>query len=75
LFLAPFVEIIGARDFENNPMKINVTNRNVESERTVKKQPSVVIAQNLVRESVMLDRFGNQIDMRTKQIINKAEKE
>lgn len=33
------------------------------------KKPSVVISPNLKKESIMLDRDGNQIDRRTKQVI------
>jgi len=36
---------------------------------------NTVISSNLVRESEMLDRYGNVINPRTKQIIRKAEKE
>ena len=35
----------------------------------------VVISPNLIREKEMLDKFGNVIDPRTKQIIRKAEQE
>lgn len=37
------------------------------------KKPSVVIAQNLKRERVVLDADGNEIDLRSGRIINKAE--
>lgn len=34
-----------------------------------------VIAANIIKESVMLDRFGNEIDPKTKQIIRQTGKE
>jgi hypothetical protein len=37
------------------------------------KKQTVFIAQNLIRESVMLDAHGNEIDPATKQIIRKDE--
>ncbi len=45
-------------------MKINTR------EQQISRQ-GVQVAQNLKRESIMLDKFGNQIDPRTKQIIKK----
>ncbi len=38
-------------------------------------QGSVVISPNLKREKVYLDKDGNEIDPKTKQIIRRAEKE
>lgn len=35
----------------------------------------VVIAQNLIRERVMLDKDGNEINPRTKEIIRKADEQ
>jgi len=52
-------------------MKINPTG---EREGVINKGKTV-ISPNLKKESVMLDRNGNVIDPRTKQIINKAEEE
>lgn len=34
---------------------------------------SVVIAPNLIRESVFIDKYGNQINPRTKEIIKRNE--
>lgn len=36
-------------------------------------QGKVVLAQHMTRTRVMLDKFGNEIDPRTKQIIKKAD--
>ncbi len=55
-------------------MKVNINNIG-ERERTINTGGNVVIASNIKKESVMLDRNGNEIDPRTKQIINNAEKE
>lgn len=54
-------------------MKVNA-NGISERESTVP-QGKVVISPTLKRESEMIDRNGNVIDPRTKQIISKAEKE
>jgi len=51
-------------------MKVNFTGIR-ERESTVK-TGKVVISPNLKRETVMLDRNGNEIDPRTKQIIKKV---
>lgn len=53
-------------------MKINLDTGIREREAT-HKPGSTVIAQNLIRERVMLDSEGNTIDPRTKQIIKRAE--
>lgn len=52
-------------------MKINV---HKSGERVLpQKKGGVIIASNLKRERVVLDANGNEIDMRTKQIIKKAQ--
>lgn len=57
-------------------MKINLPQPGGIAERSGKvKQGGVYISPNLKRESVMLDRNGNQIDPRTKQVIKLAEKD
>lgn len=55
-------------------MKANFYNGITERESTVK-SGGVVIAPNLKKETILLDKYGNEIDPRTKQIISKAEKE
>ncbi len=55
-------------------MKINAgLQKESESVNTPKKRSGVVIATNLKRERIVLDSNGNQIDLRTKQIIRRAE--
>lgn len=52
-------------------MKVNLGN--MQREGTREGQGSTFIAANIKKEAVMLDRYGNEIDRRTKQIINKNE--
>lgn len=54
-------------------MKVN--HNGITERETTLKQNNVVISPNLKKESEMIDRNGNVIDPRTKQIISKAEKE
>lgn len=52
-------------------MKVNFEN-NI---KTREEQGRTFIAANLKKETMRLDRFGNEIDPRTKQIINPVDKE
>lgn len=52
-------------------MKVNFN----QNQNTRSGEGRTVIATNIIKESVMLDRFGNEIDPRTKQIIKQAGKE
>ena len=53
-------------------MQVNF-NQKMKGENTQEAQGRTFIAANLIKERVMLDRFGNEIDPKTKQIINKSE--
>ena len=55
-------------------MKINNINPNNQNQQhSLGKRGGVAIATNLKRERIVLDSFGNEIDLRSKQIIRKAE--
>jgi len=49
--------------------KINLPRPQVNEHSGPRKEGGVYIAQNITRQSAMLDRNGNQINPRTKQII------
>ncbi len=51
-------------------MKINLNNDRLPREQTREGQGRTFIAPNLVKETVRLDQWGNEIDPRTKQVIN-----
>lgn len=53
-------------------MKIEL-NKRPQGENTREGQGRTFISPNLIKETVRLDRDGNEIDPRTKQIIRKAE--
>lgn len=55
-------------------MKVNFTHNkpDPQGEQTREAQGKTVIAANIVKQSVTLDRFGNEINWKTKQIIKKA---
>ncbi len=54
--------------------KINIgQNQGIQTNERKIKSGGTFIAQNLKKESIMLDKDGNQIDPRTKQIINQNE--
>lgn len=54
-------------------MKVN--HGQIEERESVRKPGGVVISPNLIRETERLDRDGNVIDPRTKQIIKRKDEE
>lgn len=52
---------------------MQVNSHKLPQEGTREGQGKTVIAANLIKESVMLDKFGNEIDPRTKQVIKKQD--
>lgn len=53
-------------------MKVNIQN-GIKEQQKVVSQSKTFVAQNVKRTSVFLDRNGNEIDPRTKQIIKRAD--